>query len=167
MSPFDAVANAPRNAARKVQSMAELDHSINFAEAAAAAMRSGAYGKTVDLSLLTSALIPQSKVRTTPTLHLSTQNDLHGCPRLQLDEADEEWQFTALLQQCAQAHQSDSDRLEAGSDKLVLTDVVAATAAAADQTFAGDVSGMTTRGGGIQGTMRQRGPMVPSSSGHK
>ena len=58
-----AVANAPRNVARKVQSMAELDHNINFAEAAAAAVRSGAYGKTVDLSLLTAQLIPQSKVR--------------------------------------------------------------------------------------------------------
>lgn len=90
----------------------------------------------------------------------------------QLDEVDEEWQFTALLQECAQAHQSDSDRLEAGSDKLVLTDAAAATAAAADQTFAGGASGMSTRGGGIQGTIRQRGPMAGSAApsgtgGHK
>ena len=81
---------------------------------------------------------------------------------------DEEWQFTSLLQECAQAHQLDSDRLQAGSDKLVLTDAAAATAAAADQTFAGDASGSTMRGGGIQGTMRQRGPMASASgAGHK
>jgi hypothetical protein len=84
---------------------------------------------------------------------------------VQLDEVDEEWQFTSLLQDCAQAHQADADRLEAGADKFVLTDAAAATAAAVDQTFAGDAAGMTTRGGGIQGTIRQRGPLAGSTSG--
>lgn len=80
-------------------------------------------------------------------------------------EEDDEWDFTSLLQQCAQAHQADTDRLQAGADKLILTDVAAVTATAADQTFAADASGMTTRGGGIAGTIRQRGPMTGAALG--
>ena len=77
----------------------------------------------------------------------------------QLEEPDDLWDFTTLLQQCAQAHQADTDRLEAGADKLVLADAAAATAAA-EQTLGAVGASMAT---GIQGTIRQRGPLKPAT----
>ena len=91
-------------------------------------------------------------------------------------EEDEPWEFTSLLQECAQAHQADADRLESGADALKLTaETDAPTGVGGATTFGGETAAMTTRGGGITGTIRQRGPLAGAaapgggggSAGHK
>lgn len=74
-----AVAEAPKNIARKVQTMRELDTESKYSVPSAAA--------GVDLTLLTTALSPANAVA----------------------EEDDEWEFDALLQSVAQDIQADID----------------------------------------------------------
>jgi hypothetical protein len=125
------VADAPRNATRKVQTLAELDGSQNFAAAAAAAASRGlaagpgAAGAAadVDLSLLMSALAPPEAV----------------------EEGDDEWVFDKLLQEVAQDMQSDRERREGADGAASLADAGAGTGAGAG---AGAAAAGATRGTG-------------------